>query len=312
MAIQRHQNTPLIDYTIKLMQDPSVYGAAGIMCPYRAVSKMTDIYYVYETMDAFRHVDSVRGNKVPAAMVDFSALSSSTYALQTHKVAMPISREDRMNADPAVNPEMEAMDEIMDMVMREKEIDAVKKFFTTTVSSVNNTTLTTNKWSYDTTTSNPIDDVDTAISAIKKAIGKKANNMVIGDDTWRVLKDHPELLDRIKWSQQGILSEGLVASLLGVPNLYVSDVIVQSNDYGISATTAFLYQSGALIFYNDPNPRLRSSNFGTCFTGIYGGTAPEIRRYRDEKIDSDIIELNWSYDQKIVLSLAGYFISGTD
>jgi hypothetical protein len=312
MAVQRHQNTPLIDYTIKLMQDPSVYGASGRLCPYRPVSKMTDIYYVYSTEDAFRAVDSVRGNKVPAARVDWSALSTASFALKTHKLSMAISREDRENSDPSVNPEMDAMDEIMDMIMREKEIDLAKKFFTTTVSGVNNTTLTTNKWSYDTVTSNPIDDVDTAISAVKKATGKKINNMLIGDDTWRTLKDHPELLDRIKWSQQGVLSENLVSALLGVQSLYVSDVITQSNDYGISVSTDFLFKSGALLYFNDPNPRLRNANFGTCFVGLYGGTAPEIRRWRDEDIDSDIIELAWSYDQKIVLSLSGYFISGTD
>jgi hypothetical protein len=244
-------------------------------------------------------------------MVDHQLLSTGTYVLGHYALSDLITDREREYADEMVNPEYEVVEEITKQLQLNKQYEAAALFFTTTASS-NNTTLTTNQWDYDTTTSNPIEDADTAILTIMKAIGSMPNNIVMGQPTFRVLKDHAEILDRVKWSQVGFITEDLIASALGIPNLSVANTAGQTLADGISATSDFLFNSKALIFYSDPNPGKYVKSFGVCFTGSSGESAPQVDNWREPSLKGDMYEVNWAYQMKIVLSLAGYVIAGTN
>ena len=307
MAVKRHRDKALADLSIKLMQDMMDYNAQRTLAPIKSVAEKSDEYYVYNIHDAFRAGDTKRANRSKARRVELERLSVGSYLLQNHASAIEVSKEDKAFSDPAVDPSEDAIQEITHDLMLDMELNVAETFFTTSAIQVNLLTLSTNKWDYDTTTSDPIADFDTAIQGLIKSIAKRPNGAFMGKKTFDILKDHAEILDRIKWSERGVVSEDMLGNVLGVP-VTVNTVINQTLAFGLSATTGFVFDDKVLIYYNKANPGLRSTNLGTTFVGLYGDSSPAVRRYRDESIDSDVIELNWMYDVKLVHSLSGYLI----
>jgi hypothetical protein len=306
----RHTPKALSDYSVKYSQDITEYNLSDSIAPVKSVEEKTDQYYIYDPSDLFRVGHTVRANKTPAKPVDFSNLSTSTYVMKNHALKTFVSREDKETSDPSVDPEMDAVEEVTQQLMLDREYDCAQKFLTTT--AITNYKTLTDKWSYDTTTSNPIADIDTATTVILRAIAKVPAGAVCGHQTMQTLKSHTEILDRIKWSERGVLTEEIIASILGLPKITVNKTIYNSAAEGLANTQSFLVNSMFLVYYNSTKPQRKNANLGTTFAGIYGGAAPEVKRYRDDSLDSDVIELNWMYDQKVVLSLSGYLLTNTD
>jgi hypothetical protein len=135
------------------------------------------------------------------------------------------------------------------------------------------------------------------------------------------LKQHPDIIDRIKYTQRGIVTEDLIATLLDVDELYVSYATVASgpqiNDsvqQDAAATYDFIGGATSVLFaYAPPAPSLMTPSAGYTFTwrGYLGGNAQGVRvkRFRMEHIASDRIEAEQTYDMKVVSPDLGLFLS---
>jgi len=305
----RHIPSALPDLSIKLFQDTSVYNAISVLAPIKKVSKITDKYFIYDTTEAFREGSTIRADRTEANMMNAKALSTASYTLRNHAQKQLITDLERGNADPSVNPEVDAVEEIMNVLLLDREIDLAKSFFTVTAIATNKQILTSNAWDYDTLTSDPLVDIADGIKTILKSSGKKANNALCGYNTFHsVLKNHSDVLDRIKWSERGVITEDLFAGLIGIKNFVVNEVVRQTLAMGTSATTNFVFDNAFVLTYNDSNPKIRTANLGITFSGFYGDAIPEETRYRAPQLKGDIIEMNWMYQVKPVMTLSGYLI----
>lgn len=93
----------------------------------------------------------------------------------------------------------------------------------------------TSQWSDYGATSDPIADVQTAISAVRAATGKRPNVVAMGAVVMEKLKNHPKVLDRIKYTGRDVATAELLASLFGVQTVLSGDAIF-SNDQGTAFT----------------------------------------------------------------------------
>jgi hypothetical protein len=103
---------------------------------------------------------------------------------------------------------------------------------------------------------------------IEGRIGARPNTLVIGKQVWNQLRWHPDLLDSIKWTQRGVLTEDLVASLLGVERLLIGRALVTTTPEGTaesSVTYSRLGQVGA-VPVRAPSAGLRQPAAGYTFT----------------------------------------------
>ncbi len=136
----------------------------------------------------------------------------------------------------------------------------------------------------------------------------------------RVLKNHPDLIDRIKYTQKGVVTEDLVASLLDIERVFVPQATMtdvgQIND-AVTQDAAATYNfiaggKQALLTYSAPSPSLMQPTAGYTFTwnGYVGGNAQGIRikSFRMEHIAADRIEAEMTYDMKVVATDCGVFI----
>jgi hypothetical protein len=92
--------------------------------------------------------------------------------------------------------------------------------------SNNKTTLSgTSQWSDFTGTSDPIKDVEAAKDAVRAATGKRPNSIAIGAAVMSKLKQHPKVIERIKYTGRDVATAELLASLFEVEKVAVGDAI---------------------------------------------------------------------------------------
>lgn len=90
----------------------------------------------------------------------------------------------------------------------------------------NKTTLSgTSQWSDFGTTSDPIANVETAKEAIRQATGKRPNTMVLGAQVMSKLRQHPKIVERMKYTGRDVANTEILSSLFGVSRVVVGESI---------------------------------------------------------------------------------------
>jgi hypothetical protein len=149
---------------------------------------------------------------------------------------------------------------------------------------------------------------------MQKTQGYAPNVLVIGPLVLDVLLEHPTVIDRIKYTERGIVSLDLLATLFDVDRIVVPEAIINSGAEGAADSFDFIYGKNMLLAYANPNPDIEQPSAGYIFawTGYLGATAfgSRIKRFRMEGIASDRIEGEMAFDMKVVTSALGMFFSG--
>src|SRR6185436_8618349 len=102
--------------------------------------------------------------------------------------------------------------------------------------------------------SDPIGDIDLYKDYMHERTGFMPNTLVLGAAVKRTLRSHPDIADRIKYTQVGIADEAMLASLFEVDNVVVARGIYNAADEG--ATDDFQYianRDSMLLAYIEPN-----------------------------------------------------------
>jgi hypothetical protein len=102
--------------------------------------------------------------------------------------------------------------------------------------AANKVTLSgTAQWSDFTGTSQPIQNIETAKEAVRAATGKRPNTVVMGAAVMAKLRQHPVVVDRMKYTGRDIATAEILAALFGVAKVIVGDAIY-ANDAGTTFT----------------------------------------------------------------------------
>ena len=73
--------------------------------------------------------------------------------------------------------------------------------------------------------SNPFTIFETAKEAVRGKIAKRPNVCVIGASAYSALKEHPAVLDRIKYTQSAVITPEILRQLLDFEQLYIGDSV---------------------------------------------------------------------------------------
>lgn len=232
--------------------------------------------------------------------------------LAVHK---DIDDQVRANADAPINLERDATQWVTLQLLLKREIDWASAYFaasTWTGSTTGADIVPAALW--DTAASTPIEDISAQILNIEKTTGYTPNVFVVGAEAHDHLKNHPDILERIKYTQRGIVTEDLLAGLLGVERYLVARAVRNTAAEGNTASYSFINNSkNCLLVYAAPAPSLMQPSGGYTFawTGLFGSGADanRIKRFRMEQIASDRIEGEMAYDFKVVSATCGVYFS---
>lgn len=317
-----HVNRPLTNISIAYMQDASNFIASRIF-PNIPVSKQSDLYFTYDRDDFWRNEVQRRA---PGAETAGSGhrLSTDSYRCDVYAIHRDIDDQVRANQDSPINLDREAAIWLTQQLLLNKESGFVSTFFTTGIwtGSTTGSDLTGvaaapgagQFLQWNDANSTPIEDIREQMVAMAEKTGKRPNKMVIGPEVWAALTDHPDILDRVKYTQRGVVTMDLVASLLDLDEIVVGWATRNTANEGATGSYDFYWGKAALLCYSTSNPGLYEATAGYTFswTGLLGSGAMggRIKSYRLERNASDRIEGEMAYDLKqVAADLGVYFTS---
>lgn len=298
-----HYDQILTQISLEYPQTGSFVGEK--LAPTVPVKKQSDKYYVFgreawipENSD-YRAPGSV-ANEIPGIQV-----SLDTYYAQEHSLQTPVTDEERENADSAFSPDSDATELITSKILLGREL-SIYNFVTNAAryaSALTKTLTATTQWDVY-ATSDPIADIRSAKRAIHAKVFFEPNVAVIPYQVMSFLMDHPKIIDRIKYTDRAILTEELVASVLGLSN-----VIVPGVPYGTSAGTAnnfnmsvsYLWGDNVLLAYVPARAGIKTPAFMYEFVWSYPGQGVmAVDRWREAARKSDLIRVGRRYDLKMI------------
>lgn len=271
------------------------------------VAKESDLYWVWNR--DWRQVESRRANGSEVNEVTFSA-STSSYTLYERAIGDFITDRDRENADEAFMLDRDVTEFLTDKLWLDLEVQARDLCFTTTTWS-NNAGITATGWGLDTTTSLPMINVHSATAVIQRQAGVMPNTLVFGADTFHAMQGNDDLLDRIKYTERGILTEELLGSVFGLRVFVGRAARDTTNEYTAATTSvADIWTGDALIAYFSPGASIKSPSAGYIFRKQSAGSPFKVKKYRVESREGDKIEVSTFQQAKAVATSAAFLFKG--
>lgn len=303
-----HINTALSDFALMFSQDKAGYIANALIPPIQ-VKKLSDSYFTFDRTNWRSVTDTQRGPTSKSNRANVPSPSNTTYNIIEYALHDLVSNAEIEEADEPLKPKQDTTGFVTEQLMISKEIQAAGLMFVT-AAVANYTSLTTgSQWGY-TSTTTPLNDIDTGIDTVKKAIGKSPNMATMGEEVYTKLKRHAQLLDIVKYTQKGILTAELVAAAINLDMINVGSAVYMSTNEGCtSESTSFIWGKNVLINYvAKDNAAKKVLSHAYQFTKSNGEI--EVREWNDEPADSVAIEVRMRHDMKITCSLCGYTIFG--
>lgn len=313
-----HVNVPLTNVSIAYLQQSSAYISDKIF-PKVPVKKQSDLYWKYSKSDWRRTDVARRAPSTESPGVGWN-MDTDQYFAHVYAVHKDIDDQLRSNADSNFNLDRDATEFITNQMLLKRDIDWNSRYFTTGVWGTEKTGGTDfTKWSD--SGSDPVTDVAELVLEFRRQTGFAPNKMVIGAEVLLYLKQHPDIIDRIKYTQKGIVTEDLIATLFNVDELYTSYATVASGPQipdasaqDAAASYDFIANTKSILLaYAPSGPSLQTPSAGYTFTwnGYLGGNSQgiKVKRFRMEHIASDRVEAEMTYDMKVVCPDLGVFAS---
>jgi hypothetical protein len=312
-----HVNRPLTNIAIAFMQEERNF-VAGRVFPTVPVAKQSDSYYIWDRADF--HRDEARevgpGGEAPIGAL---RLSTDNYNAKVYKFAHLISDQERANQDEVIDLDRTKTEDVMRKLLIRREKDWATKYFTTGVWTGSTTAadlvggVDFTVWS-NYAASDPVTDIRAQIFHMAKlGVNPLRMKLTVGAEVFLKLLDHPKFIERFEQVQASILNEQLMASVLGIGEVVVPMSVNNTAAEGATATMAYIHGKSALLTYSPPAAGIDMPSAGYTFawTGLTGaqGTGVRMKRFRRDVRDSDQIQGESAWDQKVVSSILGVFFS---
>ena len=311
-----HIDAILTNISIAYMQNTDNYIADKVF-PIIPVDKRSDKFFTYTKNDWFRDEAQRRAPATESAGGGYN-LSTDSYSADVFAFHKDVPDQITANADAPLNPLREAAEFVTNRLLLRREIQFVSDFMQAGVwgNTVTGTagTATANQtatqWS-NYTSSDPIEDIEEGKADILSATGMEANTLVLGYDVFRQLKNHPDLVDRIKYTSSQTITTDMMAAMFDIPRVIVSKAVKATNLEGATEAYAFATGKTALLAHVAPQPGLMTPSAGYTFswTGVSGGLGATIgtSQFRMDSIRADRVEAEMAFDNKIIGADLGYF-----
>lgn len=307
---------PLEDFSIRYSNTLSGFITDEIFTP-TVVKHRNGSFYQYgrdgmrvETVDAPSGSEAMRG--------DYNVFTKSFTTKEYAYKGLVLGRDARDFDRPVAALDEEQAQVNMEKLMLQREILAYSKISTTTNYPSALTSALTNSWASG--AGDPIEDARLAKEAIFASTGRRGPiKLAISQKSLDYLKVHPGIVDRIKYTSAASVTAQMIATLLGVDKIVVSDVAKVTSLEGATDVVASVWGSTALFFIGDDSGRLKTLTFGRQFVAnrLYTKTLDKPELGRD--LGAHEIETGWEYALESAATVAsgnddfsaGYLYTGT-
>ena len=302
-----HVDRPLTQMSSAIFQEESSF-IAGSIFPQISVSKQSDLYRLYPEAYFNRDQMQIRAPGTETAGVGYET-STTPYYAQVWGLHHDIDEQTEENADEEVDLDLEATTLLTNQALINREVQWASGFFQS--GSWTNAVDQAQGWDIG-GASAVLEAIEAASLRMMGRTGKRPNTMVLGPDVWSVLKNDPDLLDRVNRGQTGgaaMVMRDTLAGLTEIPKILVGESIVDSSKEGATSSPGFIFGKHCLLMHVAPSPGRYTASAGYTFSwsGLSGSSAAGTRvsRFEDPKTRSRRIEIESAYQQKLVSDSLG-------
>lgn len=154
----------------------------------------------------------------------------------------------------------------------------------------------------------PLKAIQEGISKIRQKVARYPNVMVLGEATFRALINHPEIIERIKYSGISRVNTKILSELLSIRNIYVGLAVY---DNGSNFTD--IWSDIIILAYFDEENESRRTPYGFSFGYLLQKSGyPEVDTYYENGGKIKIIRATDNYTFTVTSPQASYLISNTN
>ncbi len=321
-----HVNAPLTNISIAYIQDETNFVADRVF-PNIPVTKQSDRYYVYSRADFNRDEMEERAPGTESSGNGYDLDNTPTYYAPVYAFHKDVNDQVRANSDSVLSPDRDATIFATQKALIKRERLFASKYFGPGIWEFGKIGVTvvaddaTEFLQWDDPASTPIEDVRTAKRTVQEGTGFKPNIGLAGKRVYDTLIDHPDIVDRVKYGQTpgkpAMANVNTLAQLFELDEILVMEAVVNTGAKGASfadsqakESMSFIGGDHFLLAYRARTPGLMVPSAGYTFSwsGWFGATATghRIKRFRMEHLESDRIEIQMAFDQKVIGADLGF------
>lgn len=296
----------LTSFSQQYRNDPAGF-VQDYVAPMVSVQRKTGKYAYYPKSNLKAPVNSLRTGEGKTARANFQTQWKSYDELSEHALKDGITKDVYEQYLSPLDPEQDTVTYLMDQLQVEREIKLNTKISNTSV--VTQFAAPSVQWNATTGAGSPFLDIEAGISTMLLNGLNAPNTVVMGYQVWSQLKNHPDLLDRVKYSQLGVLTTSLFTTIFsdsGITKTVVARAVYDSAAEGLAASNTFIIGKNLWLIYQTP-PTIRSVNFMKTLVLENG-------RYVDSWVNTDrkttYFRVNDYYSQFVIGPEAIYMIQG--
>ena len=303
----------LTDYSVSFMQDASNF-VAGFASSNIPVVHESDKYQVYPRGYFWRDEAQVRPLGGRPVQVGYK-VESGQYLAEEWALEHTIDDRQRRNAAAPTD-----LDENGTRLLEGKQMIRADRIWSTSffVAGVwsNEPTGGTDFTEFGDAASDPIGVVDEWKERMLQETGMEPNTLVLGTAVKRTFRTHPDLVERIKYTTTGLISNEWLAQMFEVERVGIARGVYNAAEEGATDDMQFIVDPYSMwLGYIEPNPSLDSPTAIARFswTGLIPGQANDmggvINRGRDERAYSDWMHSRQAFDMKVISADLGIFFA---
>ena len=309
-----HISTPLTNVALAWWQDNP--GVAGQVFPMVPVTKKTDLYWQWDLGDLLRRTAKKRAPGTESAGTGFT-LTTAAYSTEKTSLHQDLPWDIIEEADESLDLENGTTRSLIHHVQMQQEFDWADTFFKAGVWGIDKDGAGADFTQWNLASSTPIINVRAFMREVQKKTGFHINTITVGAEVWDTLIDHPAMVDRIKATGQGsspaVITEAMVAEILGIPRVFVADMVNATSNEGATLTTDHIVDAkGTLLTYSPAAPSRIEPSAGYTFARkgrtVPNGFGVSVNRFDIDKNEATRIEAQADWDQKLVASDLGLFM----
>lgn len=313
-----HVDRPLTNISVAYLQSETAFVADRIF-PRVGVMKQSDLYYEYDRSYWYRSEMRARppSTETPGGSMK---VSTAPYYAEVYGVHMDIDDRVVANADDPLQPRMEATEWVTRQGLLFRELQWASKFFvtgawTTEWTGVAAAPTGSQFLQWNDANSTPVQDVKAWKDLVHlQSGGFMPNVLVMGHAVYTALTEHPDIIDRIKYSSSNdrpaMVNRNTLAQLFELERIEVMSAIQNTGAEGGTETMAYIGGKNIGLFYVPARPGLRTpaSGYSFVWNGYIGASnGQRVSSMRMDSIKSDRVEIEVAFDYKKVGDDLGFF-----
>lgn len=238
------------------------------VAPVLTVERKTGKYAFYTKSNLRQPTNALRTGKQKTPELDMNVEWKTYNTLEERALKIGLEKDVLEQYLNPLDPMFDATRQLMDSMQLDREINLAT--YLSNTSNVTQYSSPSTQWNASTGAGSPILDISTAVSTMLINGLRTPNTIFMGWQVWLQLANHPDFIDRVKFSQLGMLTTELFAQIISkASGIQITKVLIGKAVYDSSKEQApppgttsngFVWGKNLWLAYVTPNPSLREVN----------------------------------------------------